>query len=261
MPYQHSSTRGRPNRGSERLLRQALTQSRVVNELHFLLWRPRFQNGDHWDAGWMCREHALMTAGLGALLGFRAYLAWGKLALVGDEEGVSAKRMMSVSDPHSWTMFEGIGVYDLSLNLTQAAEIKWKPWPTTVLAGPSSTTAICFQLFTYDKSDDWERTKVSALQTDGFHMLYFGSSIELLSKRYLKGALEFINSPLSDDLRQVDDLEIYSKAVRHLWGILNRRRNCFSVKGISQANAWKEISEMENGATEWIAREASLPSD
>ena len=49
----------------------------------------------------MCREHALMTAGLGALLGFRAYLAWGKLALVGDEEGVSAKRMMSVSDPHS----------------------------------------------------------------------------------------------------------------------------------------------------------------
>jgi hypothetical protein len=78
----------------------------------------------------MCREHALMTAGLGALLGFRAYLAWGKLALVGDEEGVSAKRMMSVSDPHSWTMFEGIGVYDLSLNLTQAAEIKWKPWPT-----------------------------------------------------------------------------------------------------------------------------------
>jgi hypothetical protein len=92
-------------------------------------------------------------------------------------------------------------------------------------------------------------------------MLYFGSSIELLSKRYLKGALEFINSPLSDDLRQLDDLEIYSKAVRHLWGILNRRRNCFSVKGISQANAWKEISEMENGATEWIAREASLPSD
>ena len=73
----------------------------------------------------MCREHALMTAGLGALLGFRAYLAWGKLALVGDEEGVSAKRMMSVSDPHSWTMFEGIGVYDLSPNLTQAAEIKW----------------------------------------------------------------------------------------------------------------------------------------
>ena len=204
----------------------------------------------------MCREHALMTAGLGALLGFRAYLAWGKLALVGDEEGVSAKRMMSVSDPHSWTMFEGIGVYDLSLNLTQAAEIKWKPWPTTVLAGPSSTTAICFQLFTYDKSDDWERTKVSALQTDGFHMLYFGSSIEWLSKRYLKGALEFINSPLSDDLRQLDDLEICSKAVRHLWGILNRRRNCFSVKGISQANAWKEISEMENGATEWIAREA-----
>jgi hypothetical protein len=70
------------------------------------------------------------------------------------------------------------------------------------------------------------------------------------------------DSALTDrDLEGAHHNLAVSKAVRHLWGIHDRRRNCLSVKKISRANARKEISEMENGATAWLALQASLPTD
>jgi hypothetical protein len=94
-------------RNSKRL-RDTLTEKRLVREMHALLWRPRFVNGAEWDEGWMCREHTLITAGIGALLGFRPALAWGSLALVGQITNGSPAGMVYVRE-HSWCMIEGGG--------------------------------------------------------------------------------------------------------------------------------------------------------
>ncbi len=239
-------------------LKRALSQPRLVNEVHFLCWRPPFKNGSHLDAGWMCREHALIAASLGALMGFSAHLAWGKVALVGDVEGQSVRQIMK-TDPHSWAMFESVGICDLSLNLVEAPGIRWKPWPISVLA--MGHPQLHLAMYGHDESEKWERAIDAASHTGGFHIVYLGGSIEPLSVRYLKGALEHINSPLSDELRNLGDIEIYSKAVRHLWEVHNRRRNCLSISGISQSDAWKRLSTMASGATEWITQQAHLPLD
>jgi hypothetical protein len=60
-----STRRKSPN--DAKAFQRALTQFRLINEIHFLLWRAPFQNQNSWDAGWMCREHALIVASLGAL--------------------------------------------------------------------------------------------------------------------------------------------------------------------------------------------------
>jgi len=166
---------------------------------------------------------------------------------------------MMITQPHSWAMFENIGICDLSLNLVEANKIRWGPWPISVLA--VGHPQLHLGMYGHDEFKKWENALDVARQASGFHLLYLGDSFEPLSSRYVKAALEYINSPLSDELRHLGDVEIYSKAVLHLWDVCNRRRNCMSISGISQLDAWKKLSNMEAGATEWLAREARLPMD
>lgn len=88
-------------------LRKVLTDKRFLSELHHLLWRPHFDNHGKRDEGWMCRDHAFLVAGIGALCGYCAALCWGKVALVGPTSNGSAG-LLSV-DEHAWAGFEGVG--------------------------------------------------------------------------------------------------------------------------------------------------------
>jgi hypothetical protein len=249
----------RPIESNAKTLQRALTQPRLLNEIHFLFRRAPFRNGNGRDEGWMCREHSFVAASVGALTGFQPFLAFGKVALIGDVQGSSGRRGALMVDPHSWSMFEKIGMIDLSLNLSNSSEINWKPWPIEVLAlgHPQLHTTV----FACDEFEKWQQAVDTAVAGSGFHILYLGGSGELLSARYVKNALAYINSPLSDELRLLADVEIYSKAVKHLWGVCNRVRKCMCVSGISQSDAWKELSKMAPGATDWLTREASLPMD
>src|SRR5262249_28315950 len=165
-------------------LRKALSDLRLINEIHFLLWRPPFQNkANQWDSGLMCREHALVAASLGALLGLPAYQAWGKVVLVGDIEG-PPKRQILRTDPHSWAMFEDIGLCDLSVKLHEEKGTRWKPWPISVLV--LGHPQVHLDMYGHNESKEWEKAINAACQASGFHILYLGESFERLSVRYLK---------------------------------------------------------------------------
>jgi hypothetical protein len=114
-------------------LRRFLTDRRVLGELHHLFWRAPFTNHGNRDEGWMCREHAFFTASLAALLGQRSVMVWGRLALVGETES-GGSGMMRI-DTHAWSAVEGIGFFDLSLNLRTGGGPGWARWPGSCLAG------------------------------------------------------------------------------------------------------------------------------
>jgi hypothetical protein len=238
---------------------KGLSQGTFINEAHFLFWRPPFKNKrNEIDGGWMCREHALVAASFGALLGFSSSLMWGKVALIGYVEGPPEERLGHIVDIHSWAGFENAGVCDLSLNLNEIYGRRWKAWPIKVLT-MQDHPRVNVRVYPYEASKQWEGAITEAGKGSGFHIIYLGDRMEPLSARYIQEALDHINSPLSDELRNLNDSEIYSKAVRHLWGVYHRRRKCMSISGISQSDAWKELSRMEPGASDWLVREANLP--
>jgi hypothetical protein len=234
--------------------------------MHALLWRPPFMNGAVRDEGWMCREHALITAGIGALLGFRAALSWGSVALIGQVAGDTPAGMLLISK-HSWCMYEGGGVFDLSLNLQPRGGPGWSLWPGHLLAGDGFYPGkkIEFRLFAADDYQHFLHAVQLSQETTvgnprGFFAYYHGREIAWLAADYVAEAPSYINSPLTDDLKMLSTFtpEIYAKAIRHCWDILNRRTR--SLAEHPQIDAWRIISQVEEGAVDWLVRAAALPA-
>lgn len=246
-------------------LKGALTDKRLVRETHALLWREPFMNEGQRDEGWMCREHALITAGVGALLGYKPAVAWGSLALIGQvADGSSA--LLYVGE-HSWCMFDGAGFFDLSLDLSPGKGPGWGVWPGHLLAGDGFYPGkkIEFRCFSADQSQRFsaaiESAKQKATAERGlFSAYYHGEEVAWLAADYIADAPSFINSPLTDELKELPSFtpEIYAKAIKHCWNVLNHRTR--SLAELPQREAWKIISESEHGALEWLVSNAALPS-
>ena len=244
-------------------LRNTLTDKRLVGELHALLWRRPFTNGTQRDEGLMCREHALFTASIGAVLGFRAALCWGSIALIGPVENGSAGALYL--GEHSWCMFERAGIYDLSLKLDLGDGPGWGAWPARLLAGDGFNPGkrVEFRLFHADQAADFRAAITSATykardEPGRCYALYHGKNWEHLAADYLNNACEYVNSPLTDDLKKMPSFtpEIYAKAIRHCWNVLNRRTR--SLWQLPQGDAWELISASDPGALDWLLAKAVL---
>ena len=71
--------------------------------------------------------------GIRCVNGLAAHLAWGKVAPIGDIEDASKRQIMK-TDPHSWAMFENLGICDLSLKFDETMGARWKPWAISLMA-------------------------------------------------------------------------------------------------------------------------------
>ena len=184
-----------------RELRRFLTDRRVLAELHHLFWRAPFTNSGTRDEGWMCREHSFFTASLAALLGYRSVMVWGRLALTGNT--LAGDIGMLRVNTHSWSGVEGIGFFDLSLNLENAGP-RWACWPSSCLAGSTfyPHPMVRFRLYTESEHLMWEQNATEALKTSGFSALYLGERYEDLSTWVVERAVDVINSPLTDELNR-----------------------------------------------------------
>ncbi len=95
---------------------------------------------------------------------------------------------------------------------------------------------------------------------NNFFAYYHGRDVAWLAADYVAAAPSYINSPLTDDLKTLASysLEIYGKAVRHCWNVLNMRARSLAQR--PQMEAWRVISDVGDGSVDWLVRTAALPA-
>jgi hypothetical protein len=240
-----------PSKKKWRDLRRFMTDRRVLTEMHHLFWRGPFANEGERDEGWMCREHAFFTASLAALAGHRAHIHWGRLALIGPTADASTGLLRI--NKHSWATVEGCGMFDLSLNLAPGGSPSWLQWPSHCIAGSRFYPRVEVELRFYHSGEQqrWEEALYEE-RSSSFAALYFGENYDPLDIRLVEHAVDVINSPLTDDLRELAkfDSEIYGKGIRHVWEVANRRKR--SLAHLDQMQSWEAIASEPGGANRWL---------
>jgi hypothetical protein len=220
-------------------------------------------NGDVRDMGWMCREHAFLTASLAALSGYPSAIMEGRLALKG-ETTTGAIGLLRI-DTHAWCGVEGIGIFDLSLNLSPSRELDWKPWPGKSLVAskfyPKPEVTFTYRLQEEKMIWELDQKPDKARDSVNFSASYLGETYVDLTEELVGKAVSFIHSPLTDDLKCLPnfDDEIYAKGARHLWNLCHHR--CRSLSDLNQIEAWHSIASSARGANSWLAGTAKLAHD
>jgi len=214
-------------------------------------------NDNQLDMGWMCREHAFFTACLAALQGYTSAMIWGRLALIGEGAGGGTGSVRV--DTHGWAAVERIGHFDMSLNLEPSHHMEWKRWPSHCVAASMFYPNPKVEFRHFQDRNLWEQ-KITNDSATGFSALYLGETYEDLNVSLVKEATNYINSPLTDELRHLPgfDSEIYAKGVRHVWEVANHRRR--SLTSVDQKQAWIEIAAGLAGANDWLAHTGQLPA-
>lgn len=99
---------------ARRIQLRELVAPRFLREIHHFLWTDPQLIGNTLDAGWNCRDHALITALLCESFGFKALLVHGEALFVRGATG-SSKSVSYTQRPHQWVSVDGIGALDLSI--------------------------------------------------------------------------------------------------------------------------------------------------
>jgi len=221
---------------------------KFLRELHHFLWVAPFVNskGEH-DAGWGCRDHALVVAGIIAVMKSTSAHMTGKMLV----HIPSVAQLRIEVDAHTYLMVEGFGYIDLSIRLESVLpDIPWRPacvlgrqcWPDgrvkRVLPGEQA-----------DALQGAERSKMP-------HIIYVRDKVGRLAAEDLEAALDFTNSPLADRLRDRYDNGIYSRLIRHLYLFL--RGEEASLTYLGQDEAWARLAEGKGNPIQWVLTRANL---
>lgn len=99
---------------NSRIPLRTFNDERFLRELHHLLWTPPQLIGTTMDAGWGCRDHALMVGILLESFGHKAMLIHGEALFVRGPTGRAAS-ICYTQRPHNWLLVEGAGAVDLSI--------------------------------------------------------------------------------------------------------------------------------------------------
>lgn len=122
-----------------------------------------------------------------------------------------------------------------SLNFTGVLDGQWQP-------ADSGVVVVCTNLTTYGNAIA-EATHRVRLNT----AVYWEHDEQNLTADLVIAAMDFVNSPLTDQLRHFRDSEIYSKAALHLIEFVAGKRR--AIAGLSHRKAWTIVAAQERGAT------------
>src|SRR5690242_5536536 len=118
--------------GSDNVLAR-LTSDDFLDELHHLLWIKPFINRGTWDAGWNCRDHALVVGTILLLGHIECRIVHGTAAFTQGPVAHQDPLLMWV-EHHAWIDIDG-GPLDLSPRLTRSNDPGWRPWHLKLICG------------------------------------------------------------------------------------------------------------------------------
>lgn len=228
----------------------ALTSDRFLNELHHFLWSEPFMNKGELDQGWNCREHAWVGALLSHWLGFSSVLFLGKAWLI---TGPTNQRpgFGVFQRAHSWLGVEGFGAVDLSIKPEATYAGTTIRFPIRCLYGnkliPHGRGKVC--VFNDEAEFDRAATAFCERRKE-IWALYLMASGASLDEGFVTHAAEWINSPLTDRLKERfgDPSATYASLFLHLAGFLSGTHS--SLTRIPVVDAWAKLAESGPGATQ-----------
>ncbi len=212
-------------------------------ELHHLLWIDPLINKGVRDEGWSCRDHALVVAALAAIRGHAAVAISGSVGFVqgpvGDQRPVGRN-----IGPHWWLMIESMGTCDFSPRLIKTRELpEWGDWQDAFLLGSAYVPAGTIAYAMTPHEPTFQAAFAAATNQEGVRTaLYLRKAAEPLGLAQFERARDWINSPLTDRLKQRFPLrkDIYLRAVLHLDDFI--KGAAASLRGLPQMQAWTQVA-------------------
>lgn len=238
---------------SPRQVLDKLTSTAFLDELHHLAWIEPGENQGQWDEGWNCRDHAWLAGVVVQLFKLTAAVVYGQATFVqganGDEPPVGLSQ-----DPHAWLGIEGLGMMDLSPNLTRSNVASWRPWPLKCIA---MNRCVPDGIFHHATSPaDFKQRVAAATHSPTRQAIYHGQGFDQIDFDFVNKPFEFVNSPLSVQLSKRFDSTVYAKAAIHLFRVLREENK--SLQHLPQQEAWEAISQQPGNAIVWLKMKGGI---
>ncbi len=114
-----------------------------------------------------------------------------------------------------------------------------------------------FHLFVAEEVVSFERFAKKSIELGIRSIGYLGQETAVLVPEYLQGSVSYVCSPLTDELRALDNFsdDIYLKAAWHVWLVYNKRAR--PLTELSQRDAWSYIAENYDGAAKILTTKAT----
>lgn len=241
---------------------QIATES-FLREIHHLLWIDPFINKKKRDAGWSCRDHALILAGVGQLRGLESNLVSGAAQFIqGPTTGHPPFGLFV--DPHTWVNFDGLGTFDISITFAQTPKFSksadWEPF--RVIGSKIDPRGQLGYILTRDASRFESFGNMASHEENKRVAIYLEAKREPFDPKTLLDAFGWCNSPLTIRIQKIikKNTALYPKAIMHLSDFLDGRAE--SLTRLPQMSAWKKIaSERDESAQQVLdaMKAASYP--
>lgn len=220
-----------------------IADERFLREIHHLLWIDPFLNKRERDAGWNCRDHAFILAGIAQLRGIKAHLVSGSARFIQGPTTGNPSIGLFVNR-HAWIYINDHGTADISITLGKTREFaKSSDWGPFRIIG-SKVYPRDQQSFVLTR-DAWtfENFANQATHEDNKKVaVYFEGNRESFDPKMLVNAFDWCNSPLTLRLGKIikKNAALYPKAIMHLSNFLDGKSE--SLTGMPKMLAWKEIA-------------------
>lgn len=194
-----------------------LIQRTFLDELRAFLWLKPFLNGGTRDGGWSCRDHAVVLGALLTLDGHQVAVRHGRCMFVQGATSGHPPTGYGQETPgtgHSWLAVGGVDV-DLSPQL--GVEIgRWRPVRSLgVIGGSWLVDGQAHEALLTGTQREYDREVAIATNLeDEMRAVYLAESEEPFAPSML--TFEYVNSPLTDQLRRTTGGLAYAKLSLHL---------------------------------------------
>lgn len=230
----------------------AVLSPNIVREIRTLCWMEPFVNRGIFDPGWNCRDHAFIVAGLLIAHGIPADFALGKCIFVqgpsGDQPPIGLGNEPAQSTHHAWVFVSSLGIIDISPNLDSRQNM-WRPIKFDGVFGSKWTPEGVGRVIIADSFQNY----VSILNEATHHVgkvcgIYWCNETKVLTESLFRSPFKFINSPLTDRLRENFKESIYAKVIYHL--LQRIKGESRSLETISKNKAWRIIDRYPENVLE-----------
>lgn len=220
-----------------------LTSTAFLAELHHFLWDEPHVNRGTFDVGWNCRDHAWIVSLLARAAGFRETIVFRGKAIFAAPRQAATQRFVLTVATHSWVGIPDHGQIDLSVKSECRYDGRVNRLRIGVLfldrfVGASPAKFVPLPDYTaLPRAMDWLETTGRSV---GIYAL--GPEYDGLQPEIITGAADYINSPLTDWLKQRFDADdAYAALFLHLLTLLKGGRKSYA--NLARAEAWQRVVE------------------
>jgi len=235
---------------------RVLNDEHFLRELHHFLWmEPQFVEG-RVDAGWNCRDHALVVALTLACLGHRSSLASGEALFARGTKGPPAAPGFA-QKPHNWVVVDGIGAIDLSIKSQfECGGVSYRVPLASVFADAWHPRGRGRAVF-LTSPEVFARTEAELKARPGdATAVYLTQALEPLHAGHLANGAAWTTSIMAKHLTDTfgDPAGCYAALALHLRDFL--LGSARPLSRVAAAEAWATIAQARGGAVDRVLADA-----